>query len=201
MPAQQTVLRVFVASPSDVSDERKLLEGVVTELNVIWADSLGVSYRLYNWETNVSPGIGEEPQAVINAQIPGNYDVFVGIFWGRLGSPTKHFNSGTVEEFERAVSRFESTGSPKIMIYFKDAPISPSKLDPIQLQNLKDFKDSLGSRGALYSTFEDQDGFEASLRSHLSAVAKTFETKPKSPPFRVKHHIAHPDQCRRIRNR
>lgn len=174
MPVQQTILQVFVASPSDVSEERKLLEGVIDELNRTWADSLGVTYRLYRWEANVTPGFGAEPQAVINSQTPEEYDVFVGIFWGRLGSPTQNFVSGTVEEFERALARYELSGAPEIMIYFKDAPISPSRIEPSQLQSLMQFKESLSARGGLYSTFEDQDGFEASLRSHLAAVARKF---------------------------
>lgn len=174
MPVQQTILQVFVASPSDVPEERNLLEAVIDELNRVWADSLGVSYRLYKWELNVKPGIGEEPQAVINAQIPADYDLFIGIFWTKLGSPTKSFQSGTIEELERAISRRKTTGSPEVMIYFKDAPVHPSKLDPSQLQKLNEFRDTLSSKGALYSIFEDQDGFEASLRSHLSAFARNF---------------------------
>lgn len=174
MPVQQTILQVFVASPSDVSEERKLLEEVIGELNRTWADSLGVTYRLYRWEANVAPGFGVEPQAVVNSQTPSEYDVFVGIFWGRLGTPTQSFLSGTVEEFERALERYESSGAPEIMVYFKDAPISPSKIEPDQLQSLMQFKGSLSARGGLYSTFEDQDGFEASLRSHLAAVARKF---------------------------
>jgi len=174
MPVQHTILQIFVASPSDVSEERQLLQGVVAELNRTWADSLGVTYRVYGWDINVTPGFGTEPQSVINSQIPADYDVFVGIFWGRLGNPTHSFSSGTVEEFEHAFSRHAKNGTPEIMIYFKDAPLPPSKIDPNQLQKLFDFKTSLGSRGGLFSTFEDQDGFEASLRSHLSAVARKF---------------------------
>lgn len=174
MPMQHVILQVFVASPSDVSEERKLLEGVIDELNRTWADSLGVTYRLYGFGLNVAPGFGVEPQAVINSQIPSEYDVFVGIFWGRIGSPTQNFSSGTVEEFERALARYELTGTPEIMIYFKDAPLSPSKIEPGQLEKLLSFKAELTSRGGLYSTFEDQDGFEASLRSHLSVVARKF---------------------------
>jgi hypothetical protein len=172
MPIQQTILQVFVASPSDVPEERKLLGNVILELNRTWADSLGLAFRLYNWECDVAPGYGEEPQAVINSQIPSQYDVFVGIFWGRLGSPTKNYSSGTVEEFERAIARHKTTGMPEIMVYFKDAPIPPSKIDPVQLQKLLNFKGGLGEQGVLHFTFEDQNGFEASLRSHLSAMAR-----------------------------
>lgn len=121
------------------------------------------------------PGFGGDPQSVINSQISDDYDVFLGIFWSRLGTPTSRSPSGSVEEFERAHSRFRLTGSaPEIMFYFKDAPISPSKVDASQLGALQAFKASLTSRGGLYSIFEDQAGFEASLRVHLSAIAQKF---------------------------
>lgn len=178
MPLHQTILQVFVASPNDVLEERKLLEGVIEELNQIWADSLGVTFRLYGWEFTVAPNFGIEPQAVINSQTPASYDIFIGIFWGRLGSPTKEFPSGTVEEFERALERRRLEGSPEIMLYFKDTPLSPSKIDPEQLHKLMDFKKSIGEKGGLYSTFEDHSGLEASLRSHLSTAAKNFVSPP-----------------------
>jgi hypothetical protein len=60
------------------------------------------------------------------------------------------------------------------MLYFKDAPIAPSKLDGAQLTALLEFKATLANRGGLYSTFEDLAGFEASLRAHLSAIAQKF---------------------------
>ena len=175
MPRQSTVLQVFVASPSDVTEERKMLDSVIHELNVTWSRSLGVSFEVVKWETNARPGFGVDPQAVINAQIADDYDVFVGIFWARLGSPTNRAASGTVEEFERAFARFQRTGaSPEIMLYFKDAPISPSRIDSAQLAALHAFRSSLSGKGGLYSTFEDVDGFEASVRTHLSAIAQKF---------------------------
>lgn len=60
------------------------------------------------------------------------------------------------------------------MVYFKDAPISPSKINIQQLQGVQEFRSSLSGKGGLYSVFEDQAGFESSLRAHLSAIAQKF---------------------------
>ncbi|MDZ4348195.1 MAG: hypothetical protein U1A22_01490 [Xanthomonadaceae bacterium] len=134
-----------------------------------------MTFEVLKWETSARPGFDRDAQAVINSQIPNDYDVFLGIFWSRLGTPTSRAASGSVEEFERAYARFRTSGiAPEIMLYFKDAPIAPSKLDGAQLSGLQEFKASLAGRGGLYSTFEDQAGFEASLRAHLSAVALKF---------------------------
>ena len=40
MAKKITVLRVFVASPGDVKDERRILEDVINELNLLWQDQL-----------------------------------------------------------------------------------------------------------------------------------------------------------------
>ena len=175
MPRSSTVLQVFVASPSDVADERTTLDAVIAELNRTWVGSLGVTFEVWKWETHARPGFDADAQAVINSQIPDDYDVFIGILWSRLGTPTGRAASGTVEEFERAYLRFTSTGSvPEIMLYFKDAPLIPSRLDAAQFSALQTFRKSLSDKGGLYSTFEDQAGFEASLRAHLSAIAQKF---------------------------
>ncbi len=65
MPRKEDVLTVFVASPSDVGDERTRLEEVIQELNVTWSRELGVRLELVRWETHAFPGMGDEAQNVI----------------------------------------------------------------------------------------------------------------------------------------
>ncbi|MFH0134603.1 DUF4062 domain-containing protein [Variovorax sp. EL159] len=176
MPRQTTAIQIFVASPGDVANERDILESVITQLNLIWSQSLGITFELVKWETNVHPSFSSDPQAAINEQI-GAYDVFIGIFWGRLGTPTPRADSGTIEEFDQAYARWKQTKSPEIMLYFKDAPIAPSKIDTQQLLRVQQFKKSLSDKGGLYFEFEDEAGFESSLRGHLSAIAQKFSTQ------------------------
>jgi hypothetical protein len=177
MPRKTIVLRVFIASPSDVDPERALLESLVGELNSAWSATLGVMFELIKWETSVRPAFSSDPQAAINEQIGEDYDVFLGIFWGRLGTPTPRATSGSVEEFERAYKRLVQSGdAPEILLYFKDAPIAPSKIDVKQLANVQDFKRDAASKGGLYYSFDDLSSFESSVRSHLAAIAQKFST-------------------------
>lgn len=169
MPKTEIVLRVFVASPSDVADERSSLEGIVRELNLTWSRQLGVRLDLVKWETHAFPGVGIDPQAVINDQIKDDYDIFIGIMWKRLGTPTSRSDSGTIDEFHRAYKRFKNNPDGiRIMFYFNDSPVSPSELDPIQLALISDFKKGLGEKGTLYWTYISRDEFESLLRIHLS---------------------------------
>jgi hypothetical protein len=188
MSRHEQVLTVFVASPNDVGDERTRLEEVVNELNATWSRDLCVRLDLIRWETHAYPGIAEDAQAVINDQIPGDYDIFVGIMWCHYGTPTNRAGSGTVEEFERAKARYDSDPScVKFMIYFKDAPIPPSRLDPIQLAKVNVFRKSLGDEGVLYWNFISLEQFEKLLRLHLTRQVQAWKTQQKqSLPNNIK---------------
>jgi hypothetical protein len=169
MSRTEQVIVVFVASPSDLEAERNRLEEVIQELNSTWSRTLGARLELVRWETHGYPGIAEDPQGVLNRQLPNDYQIFVGLLWGKYGSATARAGSGTEEEFQRALTRFhESPDSVKIMFYFKDAPLPPSTLDPEQLAKVQQFRRLLGDEGALYWTFVSLDEFERLIRLHLT---------------------------------
>ncbi len=172
------VVQIFVASPSDLAAEREALETIISEWNTISSASFGIMFELIKWETHTRPAFGTDPQAVVNAQVGAFYDVFIGMLWSKFGTPTPRALSGTHEEFERAFQRLQTESSPPdIMIYFKDTPISPSKLNPEQLRRISDFRASLPALGGLYSTFEDMPSFQSSLRAHLASLAQQFSAR------------------------
>ncbi len=181
MPRQEYVLSVFVASPSDVGDERTKLEEVIRELNITWSRELGLRLDLVRWETHAFPGAGDDAQAVINEQIVDDCDLFVGIMWCRYGTATGRAESGTQEEFLRAKSRYDRDhNSVKLMIYFKDEPIPPSQLNPTQLTQVMDFRDSLGEEGVLYWKFNDVDEFGKLVRIHLTRQVQAWKRRNAS---------------------
>src|SRR4051794_3931440 len=101
MPRDLKQVRIFVASPGDVTEERDRVNQYVEEFNRTVGASQSVVLEVVRWETHAWPGFGEDPQAVINDQIEP-YDIFVGVLWRRIGTQTSRSISGTVEEFERA---------------------------------------------------------------------------------------------------
>ena len=173
-----TVLRVFVASPSDVSDERAALENVVRELNSTWGESFGVKLELVKWETHAYPGVASDAQEVINTQIGDDYDIFVGILSTRFGSPTTRALSGTAEEFNRAYYRFQQNPtSLRVMFYFKDSVGRFSDLDLNQYGLVKEFQKSLGEKGLLYWTFTSTEEFVNFVRLHLTRQLQDWAAK------------------------
>ncbi len=177
MAKTPAVLEVFVASPSDVIEERKILEEVINEFNITWGDTHAVRLELIKWETHTRPGLGDDPQDVVNKQIDDKYDVFLGIMWGRFGSPTHRAGSGTEEEFNRACSRLrKSPETVQILFYFKDAPIRPSELDVEQIAKVKEFQKKIADEhGGLYHEFETTEDFRTKTRMHLSTVVQDWQ--------------------------
>lgn len=192
MPRQEIILSVFVASPGDVEEERNRLEEVIRDLNIAWARELGIRLELVRWETHAYPSFGEDPQSVINDQIPCDYDLFIGIMWYRFGTSTRRAGSGTVEEFQRAKARYDQDPSSlQLMVYFKDAPapIAPSKLDYSQLAKVGEFRASLGDEGGLYWPFVSVEEFEKLVRLHLTRHVQNWRSKHSQPKSDVKPSI------------
>lgn len=178
MARNETIISVFVASPGDVSEERSALETIISELNRTWSRSLNLRLELVKWETDIHPGFGAYPQDVINQQINDEYDVFIALFWTKVGSPTDIAESGTIEEFERAYQKYQDNpSSVDIMVYFKDQAIPPSRMDFVQLQKIQSLKNKLGEKGGLYWTFDNTEYFETLLRGHLSRVAQSWSQR------------------------
>lgn len=170
MAKQVSELSIFVASPSDVAEERDLLEDVVRELNLQWSrGDKGVRLELVRWETHSYPGVSSDPQAVINEQIGDDYDIFLGILWKRFGTVTPRAGSGTEEEFDRAYERHKRDPKKlRIMVYFKTGDVDLSEIDVDELGRVRDFQSRLGSKGTLFWEFSSGEDFSSLLRMHLS---------------------------------
>ena len=143
-----TVLRVLVASPSDVSDARDAVEDALHSWNRLHATTRNVVLLPWRWETNSVPLLGGHPQEIINTQGVDGADIVVALFGSRLGSPTPDAVSGTVEEIERAVN----SGKP-VHLFFSRAPL-PHDVDTAQLEGLRNFKSEIRERGLL-GEFDD----------------------------------------------
>lgn len=170
MTQEAEILRVFVASPSDVAPEREIVAKAVTELNRALGPSMGVRLEIVSWDTHVHPALGSDPQDIINRQIADDYEVFIGILWTRFGMPTPRAESGTLEEFQRAKERFDrDPESVSVMFYFKEEPLSPTEIDPEQLQRVQRFRRDLGKEG-FYGTFSSEEEFGSNVRIHLTRI-------------------------------
>ena len=107
MAKTHRIFEVFIASPVDGEPEREALETVVSEFNLTWSDTHRANLELVKWETHSRPAVGRDAQDVIDGQVSSNYDIFLGIMWGRFGTATARAGSGTEEEFQIAYDRLK----------------------------------------------------------------------------------------------
>ena len=164
-------VRVFIASPSDVEEERDAVERVIERVNRTVAGLQPIRLLPIRWETAVQPAIGGDAQHIVNSELAGEYEVFIGILWTRFGTPTPRSDSGTLEEFEAVVARHKKDpSSVSVMFYFKDAPSAPMDIDPEQLQKVQEFRKKYKDIG-IYGTFTDTSNFEQTLQINLTRLA------------------------------
>jgi hypothetical protein len=93
---------------------------------------------------------------------------YLGLLGTRFGTPTPRARSGTEEEFEDALARFQKDSrSVRVFFYFKRSADDPFTIDVEQLQKVKSFRDSLAPRGILYRDFRDTTEFISLVQDHL----------------------------------
>lgn len=169
MADTRKILKVFLASPGDLPDERRAAKSVVDEVNGLFANEFGYQIELVGWEDTIS-SFGR-PQAIINAELE-RCEFFIGLMWKRWGTPpdlSGPYTSGFEEEFQRSVKRRLKEGRPEISILFKE--IDPDLLlDPgDELKKVLAFKKQLIDRKIiLYDGFSDVRDFETKVRRCLS---------------------------------
>lgn len=157
----------FIASPSDTKDERDACDKVFEEINNSTGKILGIRLSSLRWEKNIYPSVGEYGQDVINNQIDGKYDLFIGLMKTRFGSPTPMAGSGTEEEFNNAYEKYTQKEIDNIFFYFGNTKESIENIDPDQLKKVKDFKARVSKLGVVYMQYVDLNDFKNQLKNNL----------------------------------
>lgn len=171
------IVRIFLASPGDLGEERRLIKETEDELNSVVASHLGFRIELKGWEDTIS-GVGR-PQSIINQELD-LCELFIGVMYKRWGSaPSRdgRYTSGFEEEFERSLERRANTGKPEIALYFKK--IAPEFLtDPgSDLQKVQAFRDRIkDDKTILYEEFSDpydlQRRVRLKIQKYLAELAR-----------------------------
>ncbi len=176
-------LRLFIASPGDVTAERERVRAVAEELcrhgNV--ADQLGVSLQVLDWR-EVAPKMGRPQQVILEELQVEQWDIFIGILWLRFGSATggvdsqsgQAFDSGTEEEFSLAYHAWLKNNRPHILFYrCTRPPENLEQLDPDQYKRVKAFIAAFEANKqhpGLYQSFQTTDDFGQRLRIDLTKL-------------------------------
>jgi WD40 repeat protein/predicted nucleic acid-binding Zn-ribbon protein len=199
MPKQIPNIRVFISSPSDVNDERKIALDVVERLPYRPAFRERVAFRVVAWD---KPGADTPmratltPQDAINQGLPkpSECEIVVVLFWSRMGTPFtfngQDYRSGTHWELLDAI---DSQLAETVVYRRMDEP--PFKVnDPhfeskhAQYQAVQDFfqsdlfyaPDGKIRRGI--NMYRTPDDFRQSFETHFEALVVDLLKKIESQP-------------------
>ena len=183
VPHQIQRISIFVAGSSDVQPERQALKDIIQRLNHLY-DRRSVHLQLINWQDNVVPDFGLDPQDVINRQIRfDGIDIFLGIIWRRVGTVTPRALSGTIEEVNQALAARHQTGRPwRIMFFLSD--LQGGATDSAQTQAVEEFRSWL-QQNALCKRYQTLEQFRDDVRDALAMAVDDYllhQTQWHLPP-------------------
>jgi hypothetical protein len=166
-------VRVFVSSPMDLVPERILVADVCSELAVITRRDI----RALLWEgagqrhpesppfTAEISGLGA--QAVIDNRMRdalGGYDVYVGLIWRRMGTPTGRWRSGTEAEMRYALDGYRTGGRPRKLLFY----VKGLRAGQTRLPGADDFINELSRDLGLAQRFRSKRDLRAMLVHDLA---------------------------------
>jgi len=169
---------IFLASPSDVEQERQAVHHFFAHFNRTIAQLWGVHFEVVDWENYSSIGVGH-PQELITRQTLERFKdslaLVVGIMGQRFGSPTGKAESGTEEEFRWALAQHLEFGFPEIKWFFKriERFVSPPDPDAIveaadQWRKVRSFREEVKSTPIYFAEYSDVDSFREVFERDLT---------------------------------
>ena len=168
-------ISVFIASPGDLTAERKRFRNAINQLNAGFADGANVEFEALGWEDTLA-STGRRNQSVINEDID-RCDVFILVMhrrWGQEAPDAAPYSSYTEEEFHRALEHWQNKGTPEIFVFFKRIDAASEADAGPQLKKVLNFRRHLEeTRQVLYRYIDDHEqSFIDEIDLHLRAYTK-----------------------------
>ena len=167
-------IRIAIASPSDVKEERDAVPKIFVRWNE--ANERAILHPVM-WESSSVPTLGDHPQHLLNKTIIDRSDLLVAILWCRLGTPTPTASSGTVEEIREFIKK---KGPGRVMLYSCTRDI-PHDTDPAELAKVQEFTAKMKQQG-LIQEYKSVEEFELDLYRHIGIKVEEFLTGQLPPP-------------------
>jgi len=195
-PAAPLYLRIFLASPGDVGEERQIARDVIERLpkDPLLRDRIAVDMVAWDGAGGAAMDAALTPQAAIQKGLtpPSKCDVAVVILWSRIGTPLPDtfdrkpdgstYRSGTEWEYLDALRAAEQTGWPRVLVYRRMGVPSLQLEDPEfeektrQWKAVKaffgEFRNPDGSFKGAYNEYDGPAQFRDKLEDHLKQRVK-----------------------------
>lgn len=164
MSKNVTLYDIVLSCPTDIDEEKNIIDNVINEFNTTIGESLEIRLNLKHWSTDSYAQSGGAAQDLLNKQFIDSADMIICIFGNRMGTPTKLYDSGTAEEMLKAINN-----DKQVFLYFSDTPVSPSDIDLEQRKQVTSFRTKVEEMEiALYKTYNSLDDFKAIITKDLN---------------------------------
>lgn len=160
---------LFLSSPSDVRAEQQIVLEEVKKLNGQMRSQQRPRITVVSWPEGIAAGASDYPQSVINQQTR-EYDIFVVIIGTRLGTQTPRANSGTEEEFDRAIESAFRGNPVQVLVFFSNLKVPIGDLDPHQLMLVQYFRAKTQRLGVLFHKYSNLPQFRRLFRKSLAGA-------------------------------
>lgn len=182
------IIPVFIASPSDVSRERKYAVEATRKVSAKLASVFGIALIPITWEefAPISSGDARNPQYNILKRIKA-HSIFIGILHNRYGTKIPEMNdiSGTESEFDHALKHRRNI---QILTYFRkikdNKNLSKHEID--QISNLNKLKEKLSNKNVLHHNYLHEQDFRRRIVLDLFEAALNVIKQPTD--MRLDHY-------------
>ncbi len=202
-------VRIFIASPSDVAEERTLAYRAIERLRREFVERAEIQAIIWEHEPLYATS---DFQSQIGT--PATSDIFVLLLWSRFGSPLgdkfvrtdgTRYASATEYEFEEAHTAFMEKGSPRMLVYRKTAAVVLQD-DAAQAQNkaVDDFFNHWfinpvdNTASGAFHTFAEPARFEDILEIHLRKTLQDYLPNPNNLPASTNSFIGRQTISQRV---
>ncbi len=186
-------MRIFLASPSDVTNYRQAAKRVAERLNQESGAKLGFKLFLevIDWNAHIAPLMSLPESAVLEEVEVDEHDVFLGVAWlgfdnlGGDGRPANGAEAGpsTERNFELAYRYWQENLASQCLLY--RCMRLPEKLTDINgkaFDRITQFFSRFhlgGSNSVAYSEFSSATDLEEQLASQLAEIQHRLEGSPR----------------------
>ena len=171
-------MKVFIASPGDVKNERLVAEEVVSQVDRVCRATLGLRTECFKWEhlppLTPSPEDGHIQDVILREQVL-KCNVFVLILNKRYGSTTSGNKvSNTELEVETAFKMLEKKRNIMLLSYFRK---NSDNADPgKQEKKLRELKNKLREKELWFQEYSNLEEFKEKITHDLYYVAIRFQS-------------------------
>ena len=147
-PYAMKITKVFLASSSELKEDRQEFENLVNSQNKDWVRrDAGAYLDLEHWEDFFDAMSQTRLQDQYNVAVRES-DIFVMLFATKVGKYTE-------EEFETAFGQFKATNKPFIFTYFKNTQVDVATASESDLMSLWAFRKKLAALGHFPTVYKD----------------------------------------------